>query len=141
VECSNAPANHEGRVELRNFDGPEFDGSLFHPSTWYPSSKPMILRADSPEMVPSAARRVYERLASYLLVGTGQSVRVLTPDEARQGVAELTGSEELVEQAGELAARCDLILYGSLTGDPDQALHDLLIDARRLFEALGRVKA
>jgi hypothetical protein len=140
VEGSDAPAYQEGRGELPNFDGPEFDGSLFHPSKWYPTSKPMILRASSPEILPSAARRIYERLASYLLVGTGQSQRVLTPDEARQGVAELTSSEELIAQAGKLAARCDLILYGSLADDPAKTLSELLVDARALFEALGRVK-
>jgi hypothetical protein len=140
VECSNPPANREGRFELPSFDSLEFDGSLFHPSKWYPPSKSMVVRASSPDMVPSAARRVYERLASYLLVGTGQSVRVLTPEEARQAVAELTGSEEMGAQVEKLAARCDLILYGSLTDDPAQALDGLLIDARRLFEALGRVR-
>ena len=67
------PANARGRVELLNFDGPEFDGNLFLPSQWYPHSKPMIVRAGSPEIVQSAARRIYERLTSYLLVGTGQS--------------------------------------------------------------------
>ena len=90
---------------------------------------------------PSAARRFMNDLASYLLVGTGQSLGVLTPDEARQGVASLTGSDELVAQAGELAARCDLILYGDLTGEPAMELRELIDDARRLFEALGRVRS
>ena len=30
----------------------------------------------------------------------------------------LTGSDELAAQAGELTARCDVILYGDLPGEP-----------------------
>lgn len=140
VECSDTPPDTDGRVELLNFDGPEFDGNVFHPSQWYPAIRPLIVRASSREVVRSAARRIHERLTSYLLAGTGQSVRVLTPDEAREGVAHLTGSDELVAQAGELTARCDRILYGSFTGDSAGVLRDLLADARRLFEALAQVK-
>jgi hypothetical protein len=132
--------SHAG-VKLLNLDGPEFSGNLFQPSTWYPDSKPTILQAGAPEIVHSAARRIYERLTSYLLIGTGQSLGVLTPDEARQRVASLTSSNELAEQAGELTAWCDAILYGDLTGEPATELRELLDDARRLFEALGRVRS
>ena len=128
-------------VELLNFDGPEFDGNLFLPSQWYASSKPMVLRAVSPEIVQSAARRIYERLSSYLLIGTSQSLGVLTPEEARAGVASLTSSAELGAQAGELTAWCDVILYGESSGEPPAELRGLLDQARRLFEALGRVKS
>ena len=131
----------ETAVELLNFDGPEFNGNLFQPSKWYPSSKPVVLRADSPEIVRSAARRIYERLSSYLLIGTSQSLGVLTPEEARQGVADLTRSGELGAQAAELTAWCDSILYGDLSDEPATELCGLLDDARRLFEALGRVKS
>ena len=84
---------------------------------------------------------IYERLSSYLLLGTGQSLGVLTPEEARQGVANLTGSAELGAQAGELTAWCDTILYGDSAVNRPTELRELLDDARRLFEALGRVKS
>jgi hypothetical protein len=138
-----APARRirsQARVELRNFDGPEFSGNLFQPAQWYPASKPMVLRAGSPEIVQSAARRIYERLSSYLLVGTGQSLVVLTPEEARQGVASLTSLAELGARAGELTAWCDVILYGDTSSEPAAELRGLLEQARRLFEALGRIK-
>ena len=100
----------------------------------------MVLRADSPEILQSAARRIYERLSSYLLLGTSQALGVLTPEEARQGVADLTNSAELGTRARELTAWCDTILYGELSGEPSTELSGLLDDARRLFDALGRVK-
>jgi hypothetical protein len=140
VEREELPANPGGRVELLSFDGPEFDGNVFLPSQWYSHSKPMIVRARSPEILQSAARRIYERLASYLLVATGQSLGVLTPDEARQGIADVTGSQDLAAQAGTLTRRCDVILYGNVTEHPAKVLCELLDDARRLFEALGRVR-
>jgi hypothetical protein len=129
-----------GRAELLNFDGPEFNGNLFQPSEWYPAAKPMVLRAGSLEIVQCAARRIYERLSSYLLLGTSQAVGVLTPEEARQGVANLTNSIELGDRAGELTTWCDAILYGDLCSEPATELRELLDDARRLFGALGRVK-
>jgi hypothetical protein len=140
VECQTESLDFL-RCELLNFDGPEFSGNLFQPSEWYPSSEPIVLRAGSPEIVQSAARRIYERLSSYLLVGTSQSPGVLTPEEARQRVTNLTSSDELGVQAGELTAWCDSILYGDLCGEPVEELRGLLDDARRLFEALGRVKS
>jgi hypothetical protein len=127
-------------AELLNVDGPEFNGSLFQPSEWYASSKPMVLRVGSPEIVQSAARRIYERLSSYLFLGTSRSLGVLTPEEARHGVANLTRSAELGAQASELTSWCDAILYGDLGSEPATELRELLDRARRLFEALGRVK-
>jgi hypothetical protein len=64
---------------------------------------------------------------------------VLTPDEAHEGVVRLTGSAQLGEQANRLTMRCDRILYGETTREAEDA-RELLDDARRLFEALGRVK-
>ena len=46
----------------------------------------------------------------------------------------------MAAQAGELTLRCDVILYGNVTEHPAVVLSELLDDARRLFEALGRVK-
>ena len=132
--------NSHVRVELLNFDGPEFNGNLFQPSEWYTSSKPTVLRAGAPEIVQSAARRIDERLSSYLFLGTSQTLGVLTPEEARRGVANLTSSAELGAHAGKLTAWCDAILYGDLCSEPATELRELLDDARRLFDALGRVK-
>jgi hypothetical protein len=91
----------------------------------------------SPE---AAAREISESLATYLRLGTGQSLTVLTPDEARQGVEQLTSSSELGAAAGELTGRCDRILYRDADDAEEQGLSKLADDARRLFEALGRVK-
>ena len=41
----------------------------------------------------------------------GRPPGALTPDEAREGVARCTGSEELGVQAARIAARCDGLLY------------------------------
>jgi hypothetical protein len=97
------------------------------------------LETGSPD-VGSAARRIYELLTRYLLLGTGKSQGVLTPEEARHGVARLTNSDELAQAVGELTTRCDVILYGEAPRDPDGELRQLLDDARTLFEGLGRAK-
>jgi hypothetical protein len=52
----------------------------------------------------------------------------------------LTGSVQLGEMASRLTMRCDRILYGETTGEADDT-RELLDDARRLFEALGRVRS
>ena len=70
-------------------------------------------------------------------LGLGRPLGALTPDEAHAGVVRLTGSAELGEEAGRITMRCDRILYGE-TPQPADDVHDLLGDARRLFEALGR---
>jgi hypothetical protein len=91
--------------------------------------------------VRRAAQQIAKRLTIYLRVGLGRPPGALTPDEAREGVARLTQSHELALQAGQLTARCDGILYGDAPGEPHEDARRLLDDARRLFEALGRVKA
>ncbi len=94
----------------------------------------------SSEMLGDATQRLVHDLSVYVSLGTGQSLGVMTPDEAREGVARLTGSDKLVAHAGELAARCDSILYGPRVANAATELPELLDDARRLFEALGQVK-
>jgi hypothetical protein len=94
----------------------------------------------APTAAGVAAREIYELLASYLMLGTGISVGVLTPEEARHQVGQLTSSDELARAAGELTARCDKILYGEITRGSDTELSPLLDDACRLFESLGQVK-
>ena len=97
------------------------------------------LKSTSPEIVSTAAVRIAERLSVYMKLGLGRPMGALTPDEAHEGVVRLTGSVELGEEAGRLTMRCDRILYGETTREADD-VRELLDDARRLFEALGRVR-
>ena len=97
------------------------------------------MKSTSPQIVSNAAQRIAERLSEYLKRGLGQPMTALTPDEAHEGVVRLTGSVQLGEDANRLTMRCDRILYGETTREVDDA-RELLGDARRLFEALGRVK-
>jgi hypothetical protein len=85
-----------------------------------------------------AAREVFDELIHYLQLGAQRPPGALTPDEARQGVAAVTRSEDLGGQAGRLTAHCDLILYGDAPGEPND--REILERARALFEALGKVK-
>jgi hypothetical protein len=72
-------------------------------------------------------------------IGLGRPPGALTPQEAHEGIVRLTGLVELGEEANRLTTRCDRILYGETAEVADDA-HKLLDDARRLFEALGRVR-
>jgi hypothetical protein len=100
----------------------------------------VMLKSTSPQILSSAAHRIAERLSEYMKLGLGRPMGALTPDETREGVVRLTGSAELGEQAGQLTMRCDRILYGETSDGADDA-RELLDDARRLFEALGRVRS
>jgi hypothetical protein len=85
-----------------------------------------------------AAHRITQGMIRYLELGAGRPPGALTPDEAREFLTELTGHAELGDQAGQLAERCDLALYGDARVWRDT--FELLESARRLFEALGRLK-
>jgi hypothetical protein len=87
-----------------------------------------------------AARRVSDELIQYLQLGIGRPPGALTPDEAHEGVSQLTNSDNLGGQAGRLTARCDLVQYGHGHAAAKQDARELLEDARGLFRALGRVK-
>jgi hypothetical protein len=79
-----------------------------------------------------AARRITEALIRYLELGSGRPPGALTPAEAGRGVADLTGSAALGDQAERLLAACDRTLYGIAGGpvlDRDEA--------RQLFRDLG----
>jgi hypothetical protein len=86
------------------------------------------------------ALRVSSALIRYLQLGIGRPPGALTPDEAREGVARCTGSEELGEQAARIAARCDGMLYRD-TPSPPEDQERLGEDARELFTRLGRSAA
>jgi hypothetical protein len=102
-------------------------------------AKRSVLESTSPEMISNTAVRIAERLSTYMKIGLGRPMGALTPDEAQEGVVRLTGSVELGDQAGRLTMRCDTILYGETTREAEDG-RELLDDARRLFDALGRVK-
>jgi len=85
-----------------------------------------------------AARRVSDELIHYLQLGTGRPAGALTPVEALEGVARMTDSDDLGRQAAHLTARCDLALYSGRDREP--GARELLLSARVLFQALGRVK-
>ena len=102
-------------------------------------AKRSVLKSTSPEIASNAALRIAERLSIYMKLGLGRPMGALTPDEAHKGVVRLTGSAELGDEAGRLTMRCDTILYGETTQETEDG-RELLDDARRLFEALGRVR-
>jgi hypothetical protein len=94
------------------------------------------LAHDAPGPPQELALRVASALIRYLQLGIGRPAGALTPDEAREGVARCTGSEELGEQAARIAARCDGLLYRDAPAPPEDPgrLRD---DARDLFARLG----
>jgi hypothetical protein len=87
----------------------------------------------------AAAHEIIAHLTRYLELGWERPPGALTPIEARQGVVDVTGSDDLGIQAEQLAAHCDLALYGEHNGHVSAA--GLLESARQLFRALGLVKS
>ena len=85
-----------------------------------------------------AARRVSDELIRYLQLGAERPPGALTPEEAIEGVARVTRSEDLGRQAGRLASHCDLVLYGD--GPGAAGATEIVERARALFGALGEVK-
>jgi hypothetical protein len=83
---------------------------------------------------------IHEALIRYLQIGIGRPSGALTPEEARQGVTECTGSEELGHQTAQIVARCDGVLYRDAPAPAWDDPGRLQDDARGLFAALGRVK-
>jgi hypothetical protein len=96
----------------------------------------------SRQAMQAAARRVSDQLTRYLQLGIGRPPGALTPDEAHQGVALCSGSQELGAEAARLAASCDGALYREPPRPPHQTdeAGQLLAQARELFEALGRAR-
>ncbi len=86
----------------------------------------------------AAARGVSALLVRYLEIGALRPPGALTPQEAFEGVRQLSQSEELAAKAGRLTADCDLVRYGS---SPAKSLsREIREEARALFRALGKVK-
>jgi hypothetical protein len=85
-----------------------------------------------------AARIVSEGMIRYLELGMGRPPGALTPDEASESIAHLTGSDDLAEHARQLTAWCDVAMYRNVGALPSSS--ELLKCAQRLFAALSRVK-
>lgn len=81
------------------------------------------------------ARRLTEGLGEYLFLTRSRPRGVLTPEEARHGIALATRNDELGAQAEQLIARCDQAQY-SVEGPSTE---ELLDEAKSLFDALGRI--
>ena len=85
-----------------------------------------------------AARRVSDLLIHYLKLAAERPPGALTPEEASQGVRQVSRSADLGAKAGRLMALSDRVLYGEAPVEPDAP--EILKEARALFEALGTVK-
>ncbi len=99
--------------------------------------------SDTTTMVEEGAEvalEISESLIRYLEIGIGRPSGALTPEEARQGVAACTGSDDLADRAARIAARCDRMLYRDAPAPSDDDAVRLRTDARGLFAALGRVR-
>jgi hypothetical protein len=94
------------------------------------------LAAASTQPPQDLALKVGSALIRYLQVADGRPPGALTPDEAREGVARCTGSEELGARAARIVGRCDGLLYRDAPGPPEDP-EGFRRDARGLFEALG----
>lgn len=99
------------------------------------------LRATSavdPDRADQLPRELMDHLGCYLAAGLGRPLGALSPAEARAGVAEVSRSPELGDDAARLAESCDQWLYGPEDVRPPLSeIHD---SARHLFGALGRAR-
>jgi hypothetical protein len=77
-------------------------------------------------------------LVRYLELGAERPPGALTPEEACQGVRDVSQSDNLAAKAGRLTAFCDQVLYGDVQSG--SLTREILEEARALFEALGKVK-
>jgi hypothetical protein len=82
------------------------------------------------------ARAITDILTAYLERATGRPRGALTPEEARTAIAEASGDADLAIMAAGLIAACDRARYACADREPPHA--DLVTEARRLFEAIGR---
>ena len=85
-----------------------------------------------------AASGVIALLVRYLELGAERPPGALTPEEACQGVRQVSPRTIWDEKRAELTAFCDQVLYGDV--QRDSLRREILAEARALFEALGKVK-
>jgi hypothetical protein len=81
-------------------------------------------------------RRITDGLADFLDRAGGRPPGVLTPDEARREIEQLSGDPDLAGRAAGLIAECDRVRYAGR----GVAAEDLVREARELFAALGRAR-
>ncbi len=103
-------------------------------------SMPWTAAGDPNPPGATLALEISSGLIRYLEVGLGRPPGALTPEEARLGVANGTGSDELGQQAAHLADRCDGTLYRDAPAPPEDDPGRLRDDARAFFAALGRAR-
>jgi hypothetical protein len=84
------------------------------------------------------AREISDTLAEYLERALGRPRGTLTPDEARAAIAEASGDAGLAAQAACLIGQCDRACYAHADCQTSHA--ELVTEARRLFEEIGRKK-
>jgi hypothetical protein len=84
------------------------------------------------------AREITDALTGYLERATGRPRGALTPDEARTAIAKASGAADLGTQAAKLIAECDRAWYACTDREPP--LEELVTEARRLFEEIGRTR-
>jgi hypothetical protein len=94
----------------------------------------LLRELDASLTASETARRLTEGLGDYLFLTRSRPRGVLTPGEARHGIALATRNDELGERAERLIARCDRAQY-AVEGP---SAEELLEEARSLFDALGR---
>ncbi len=104
------------------------------------SSMPLTATGDPSPPGVTLALAISSGLIRYLEIGLGRPPGALTPEEAQLGVADCTGSDELGIRAGQLADRCDGMLYRDAPGPPEDDPRRLRDDARGLYAALGRAR-
>jgi hypothetical protein len=101
---------------------------------------PAMVVDDSGESGMRLAQEISSGLSRYLEIGLGRPPGALTPDEARESVVACTGSDDLGLRAGQIAARCDGMLYRDAPPRPDDDPGRLRDDARGLFRELARAR-
>ena len=77
-------------------------------------------------------------LVRYLELGADRPPGALTPEEACEGVWQVSRSDDLAAKAARLTAFCDRVLYGDKQGT--SRTQEIVGEARALFEALGKAK-
>lgn len=83
------------------------------------------------------AWRILAELIDYARIGLGRPAGAITPEEAAMVVRQMSGDEELAQEAASLCEGCDRVLFSGNGTREERRLRD---GARRLFTALGRAE-